>query len=186
MYPLPRGGVPLGVEVARALGMSLDLVIPRKVGHPMQPEYAIAAVGETVEPVVNQQEVARVDPEWFAGEVERQRQEARRRHSTYLGGREPVPVKGKVAILVDDGIATGLTMRAAIAEIKTREPSRVVVAVPVVPEETARQLANVVDEVVAVKVDPHYLGAVGAYYDSFPQLADQDVIDLLAEWVKTE
>src|SRR3989344_1657662 len=118
VYALPRGGVVLGVEIAQALHMPLDLVIPRKIGHPISPEYAIGAVVENGEKVCNEMEVARIDPEWFRREVERERQEARRRRELYLGGREPAPVEGKTAIIVDDGIATGLTMEVAIRDVK--------------------------------------------------------------------
>lgn len=180
VYPLPRGGVPLGIEIARKLNMALDLIIPRKVGHPYSPEYAIAAVGETGEPVINQQEVSRVDAKWFEQEVARQRAEAKRRRTAYLGDREPIPVEGKVAIIVDDGIATGLTMKAAIQDARARKPGKLVVAIPVVPADTARVLAEMVDELVAIDIDPYYLGAVGAYYDDFGQVSDDEVIQLLS------
>lgn len=180
VYPLPRGGVPLGVEIAQALNMDLDLIIPRKIGHPYNPEYAIAAVGETGEPVINRTEVDRVDPKWFEQEIGRQREEARRRRNAYLGDREPLPVEGKVAILVDDGIATGLTMKAAIQDARSRKPAKLVVAIPVVPTNTARALKEMVDDLVALDIDANYLGAVGAYYDDFGQVSDQEVIELLS------
>lgn len=181
VYPLPRGGVVPGVEIARALGMPLDLVIPRKIGHPYNPEYAICAVTEHGAPVCNEREVAQVDPEWFRKRVEAERREARRRRELYLAERGPLPVEGKIAIVVDDGIATGLTMRAAIQDVKQRKPARVVVAVPVAPKDTADRLAREVDEVAALDVSDFYLGAVGAYYDDFPQLTDDEVILLLRE-----
>ena len=179
VYPLPRGGVALGVEIARALGMPLDLIIPRKIGHPYNPEYAICAVTEQGVPICNETEVARVDPVWFKQRVEAERREARRRREHYLAGRAPLPVAGKIAILVDDGIATGLTMRAAIHDARQRKPARIVVAIPVAPKETAELLAREVDEVAALEVSDFYLGAVGAYYDYFPQLTDDEVIALL-------
>ncbi len=179
VYPLPRGGVALGVEIARALGMPLDLIIPRKIGHPYNPEYAICAVTEHGPPVCNEAEVTRVDPVWFKQCVEAERREAQRRREHYLAGRAPLPAAGKIAILVDDGIATGLTMRAAIQDARRRKPARIVVAVPVAPKETAELLAREVDEVAALEVADFYLGAVGAYYDYFPQLSDDEVIALL-------
>lgn len=181
IYPLPRGGVMLGVEIARALGMPLDLVIPRKIGHPYNPEYAICAVTEHGAPICNEREVAQVDPEWFRQRVEAERREARRRRELYLAGRAPLPAEGKIAIVVDDGIATGLTMRAAIQDVKQRRPARVIVAIPVAPKDTADRLAREVDEVAALDVSDFYLGAVGAYYDDFPQLTDDEVILLLRE-----
>lgn len=179
VYALPRGGVVLGAEVARALGMPLDLIIPRKIGHPLQPEYAIGAVVESGEIVSNQQEVARVDPEWFRQEVEAERREARRRRELYLGGREPGSVAGKTAIIVDDGIATGLTMEVSIREARRRQPAHLVVAVPVAPPDTVERMSREVDDFVVLDRSPYYLGAVGAYYDYFPQTTDEEVIALL-------
>jgi predicted phosphoribosyltransferase len=179
VYPLPRGGVVLGVEIATALRLPLDLIIPRKIGHPYSPEYGIAAVVESGEIVKNEAEVARVDAAWFTRAVERERGEARRRRELYLRGRAPIPIEGKTAILVDDGIATGLTMEAAIREAKRLRPARTVVAVPVAPPDTAERIRREVDLLVALDVPEFYLGAVGAYYDHFPQLTDDEVIALL-------
>jgi len=179
IYPLPRGGVALGVEIARYLGMPLDLVIPRKIGHPYNPEYAICAVTEHGAPICNEREVAQVDPAWFRQRVEGERREARRRRELYLAGRAPLAVAGKTAILVDDGIATGLTMRAAVQDLRERRPGRLIVAIPVTPRDTAERLRREVDEVVALDVSDFYLGAVGAYYDEFPQLTDDEVVQLL-------
>ncbi len=188
VYALPRGGVVLGVEVARDLGMPLDLLIPRKIGHPLQPEYAICAVVENGEMVCNQSEVARVDPQWFRREVEAEREEARRRRELYLGGREPVAVADKTAIIVDDGIATGLTMEVAIRDARRRQPAHLIVAVPVAPPDTVERLSREVDEFVVLDHSPYYLGAVGAYYDSFYQVSDEEVVALLRSItpVKTE
>lgn len=178
VYALPRGGVSLGVEVAEYLGMPLDVLIPRKIGHPMESEYAICAVPEHGQRVCNPREEAAVDPGWLAEAEARERAEARRRRSLY--GRSNAPsVAGKVAIVVDDGIATGLTMRAAIRDAYARDPARVVVAIPVVPAETAEKLEAEADELVALDVPERYLGAVGAYYDSFPQVSDEEVIRML-------
>lgn len=179
VYALPRGGVVLGVEIARHLGMPLDLVIARKIGHPHNPEYAIGAVTEGGEPVSSPHELAQVGAAWFAREVERERREARRRHEVYLGARAPLSPASKTAILVDDGIATGLTMEAAIREMQRHHPTRIVVAVPVIPPDTAERLAREVDDVVALDVPADYLGAVGAYYADFPQVTDEEVVAAL-------
>jgi predicted phosphoribosyltransferase len=176
---LPRGGVVLGAEIARALDMPLDLVIPRKIGHPLSPEYGIAAVTESGEIVTNPWEVSQVDPQWFQNAVARERAEAARRRRRYLGDRAPLPLAGEIAILVDDGIATGLTMEAAIRDVKRQRPARLVVAVPVAPADTAERLRAQVDDFVALLVPEFYLGAVGAYYDHFPQVSDEEVIALL-------
>ena len=179
MYALPRGGVPLGVEVAKALHMPLDLIIPRKIGHPSNPEYAICAVGESGALVCNEAELSRVDQEWFQKQVQAEREEARRRRTYYLKGRESVSLKGKMAIIVDDGIATGLTMEAAIQDAKQQGPGKVVVAVPVAPRDTVDRLRREVDDFVTLDIPEMYLGAVGAYYDNFTQVSDEEVSDML-------
>jgi predicted phosphoribosyltransferase len=179
VYALPRGGVVLGAEVARALDMPLDLLITRKIGHPQQPEYAIGAVVESGEMIVNEEEVARVDPRWFREAVAAERDEARRRRELYLGSRAPMPVAGKSAIIIDDGIATGLTMEVAIRDARRREPARLVVAVPVAPADTVKRLSALVDDFVVLGGTDDFLGAVGAYYDDFPQVSDGEVIDLM-------
>lgn len=179
IYPLPRGGIVLGVEIARILHMPLDMIIPRKIGHPYNPEYAICAVTEHGEPVCNERELARVDQEWFQRQVKNERQEARRRRELYLGEKKALDVSGKTAVLVDDGIATGLTMRAAIQDVRQRKPAHIVVAIPVSPAETAERLRKEVDEVVALDIPEYYLGAVGAYYDDFTQVTDEEVVSLL-------
>jgi putative phosphoribosyl transferase len=179
VFALPRGGVVLGVEVARALNMPLDLVIPRKIGHPLQPEYAICAVAESGELACNEREAARVDAAWLARAVDQEKREARRRRDLYCGKRVAPDLHGKTAVLVDDGIATGLTMEAAILDVRLRAPAKVVVAVPVAPADTAERLRAMVDDFVAVRVDEFYLGAVGAYYDAFAQVSDDEVIELM-------
>jgi putative phosphoribosyl transferase len=179
VYALPRGGVVLGVEIARRLRMPLDLIIARKIGHPHNSEYAVGAVTEEGEVVRSPYEVGNIPEQWFQHQASAEREEARRRHRLYVGGRPLLSAAGKTAILVDDGIATGLTMEAAIRALRRQKPERVVVAVPVVPADTAAKLAREVDEVVAIDVARDYLGAVGAYYDEFYQVSDEEVVALL-------
>lgn len=179
VYALPRGGVVCGAEVAKALGAPLDLLIGRKIGHPYNEEYAIGAVAEDSCSIMNEGEAASVDKAWLEREIEKQKQEAKRRRETYLGARPPVQAEGKTAIIVDDGLATGLTMRLAIKELKHRNPARIVVAVPVSPKDTADEIAKEVDEVVAIESSLSFLGAIGAYYNEFPQLEDSEVIRLM-------
>jgi predicted phosphoribosyltransferase len=180
VYALPRGGVVLGAEIARELGADMDLVIPRKVGHPTNPEYAVCAVTEDGYLVCNQAEAERLDPEWLKEEVLRQRAEAIRRRKRYLADRSPVTAAGRTAIITDDGVATGLTMLAAIEEVKDRGAGRIVVAVPVMPADIARLLAEQgVDEIVALDIPDNFMGAVGAYYDQFDQVEDEQVVDLM-------
>lgn len=179
VYALPRGGVTLGAAIARRLRMPLDLIIARKIGHPFNPEYAIGAVTESGELAGNPREMARVGSEWFRHQIEIERQEARRRHRAYLGDRAPLSATGKLAILVDDGIATGLTMEVAIRELQRQKPARLVVAVPVAPADTAARFAREVDDLVALDIPEDYLGAVGAYYEDFAQVTDDEVVALL-------
>jgi predicted phosphoribosyltransferase len=188
IFALPRGGVVLGAEIAKDLGAPLDLVITKKVGHPNNPEYAICAVAEQGEPLCNPYELAKVDKTWFQEELKRIRQEIARRRVEYLGeptlggtegGQQPMDIEGKTAIIVDDGIATGFTMMAAIQELKKRNPKKVVVAIPVTPYETAQTLLTMADDLVSLDIDRNYMGAVGAYYRDFRQVSDEEVIALL-------
>lgn len=185
VYALPRGGVPLGAEIARELDAPLDLIITRKIGHRLNPEYAICAVAEQGEPICNESELASADKQWFQDALKQERLEAKRRREVYLQGRKSVPATGKTAIIVDDGIATGLTMRAAIAEARHQNPKQVVVAVPVVPPDTAEVLKREADELAALEIPAVYLGAVGAYYDKFDQTEDSEVINLLRKYNET-
>lgn len=179
VYALPRGGVVLGREIADQLQAPLDLVITKKIGHPLNPEYAICAVAEEGEPICNPNEISKVDPIWFQGELDRVRQEIRRRRKEYLGDHLRPDPAGKIVIIVDDGIATGFTMIAAIKEMQGHHPKKVVAAIPVVPFDTAQKLRKMADELVALEVDATYLGAVGAYYEEFNQVEDPEVLELL-------
>lgn len=179
---LPRGGVPVGFEVARALGAPLDLILVRKIGAPFQRELAVAAVvdGERMELVINEDILAALGlseddvRELAKHEVE----EIERRRQVYLGGRERVSVRGRTVLVVDDGIATGATMRAALRAVRRREPSRLVLAVPVAPPETVDLLRREVDEVVCLAT-PSPFGAIGQFYVDFRQVGDDEVRDLL-------
>lgn len=179
VFALPRGGVVVGAEVARSLGIPLDLVITRKIGHPHNPEYAVCAVTESGGLMCNEQERATLDLQWLAAAVAREQAEARRRRATYTPNRPSFPVRDKIAIVVDDGVATGLTLRAAIRALRAEHPKKIVAAVPVTPADTAAVLRREADELVALVVDDHYLGAVGAYYQNFSEVSDNEVIRVL-------
>ena len=180
VYAVPRGGVVLGVEVARALEAPLDLIVVRKVGHPFQPEYAIGAVAEDGYLVTNPDEVSRLDTQWLERACAAELHEAQRRRRLFLQGRAPVDVKGKVAIIVDDGLATGLSMSAAIHEIRGRRPRKVVVAVPVAAADTVHRLRGEVDDLVVLSI-PAWFGAVGAFYEHFDQVSDEEVVALMKQ-----
>jgi predicted phosphoribosyltransferase len=181
VYGLPRGGVVTAYQVALSLQAPLDLIICRKIGHPLQPEYAIAAITETGELVGNQQELSRVDADWLETEKIAQQKEAKRRRELYLAGRLQPTIKGKSAIVVDDGVATGYTIEAAIVALRHQFPKKIVVAVPVVTKQVAERLKQVADEVIALETpeDFEFLGAVGAYYQDFSQTEDSEVLEIM-------
>lgn len=181
VFGLPRGGVVLAAEIARFLKAPLDVLLAHKIGHPMQPEYAIAAISEGGHLVGNQAELARVGEKWLQVEKQKQVQEIKRKRELYMPGKKIPSLEDKIAILVDDGIATGLTLQAAILELKERVPLKLIVAVPVAPKTTAERIEAMVDEFVALSVpeDWEFLGAVGAYYADFAQVEDEEVIQLL-------
>lgn len=184
VYALPRGGVVLGAEIAKALNIPLDLIVSRKIGHPSSPEYAIGAITEHGEKALNQWEVQELDPEWLQSAIKEQYEEAQRRRKLYMAGKTEISAKGRTAIVVDDGIATGYTMQAAIQDIQKQNPASIIIAVPVTPKDKAQFFSAMVNEFVALDIPRMYAGAVGAYYMSFPQLTDNDVIEIL-ESVKT-
>lgn len=181
VYALPRGGVILGAEIARALNAPLDLIITRKIGHPSNPEYAVCALAEDGAPICNQSELERLGHPWLEEEKHKAREEIQRRREEYLGNSAQKEVKGKTAIIVDDGIATGLTMIASIEELKIHEPKEIVVAIPIVPYLTSLKLEGMVDKVVYVEATRDFLGAVGAYYEDFTQVDDEEVKRILKE-----
>lgn len=181
---LPRGGVPVALEVARALGAPLDLVMVRKIGVPSQPELAAAAVvnGDHPEYVMNARIMAAAGlSEADVAELARpQLAEIRRRRRSYLAGRPQQSVAGRTAIVVDDGIATGATMRASLHAVARRSPSRLILAVPLAPPQTIADLGREVDEVVCL-ASPEDFYAIGAHYDDFHQVGDDEVTRMLAE-----
>jgi len=181
---LPRGGVPVGLEVARALGAPLDLVMVRKIGVPFQPELAAAAVvnGAHPEIVVNEEIAAHAG--LSRNELDRladvQLQEIKRRRGIYLKDRAQVPVEGRMAIVVDDGIATGATVRAALKAVRRQRPAKLVLAVPVAPADVLEALSGDVDEIICLET-PEFFYAIGAHYIDFGQVSDEEVVRLLAE-----
>lgn len=174
VYALPRGGVVVADEVAKQLELPLSLVIPRKIGYPGNEEYAVCAITEEGELVCNEEESSALDPMWLKAAVRRGQAEAIRRRAAYDGPR--LPASGKIAIIVDDGIATGLTMRAAIRSLRKELPSEIVVAAPIAPHEVVEYLRGEADDVVVLDDSEPFLGAIGAYYESFPQVTDEDVV----------
>lgn len=181
---LPRGGVPVAAEIAAALNAALDLVIVRKVGAPGNAELAVAAIvdGDPPDVVLNREiiEAYALGNSTLAELIKRERPELERRRAAYRGDRHPLSVDGKTAILVDDGAATGTTMKVAIRALRRRSPRAIVVALPVAPPETIAELSREADRVVCLS-QPARFHALGYHYRSFPQLADEEVVAALRE-----
>ena len=179
---LPRGGVPVAVEIAKALKAPLDLVLVRKIGVPYQPELAAAAVVDGGEPeiVVNEDVIslAGFDRDYIDQEAKRELAEIERRRKVYLLGRPRVPLEGRTLIVVDDGIATGASIRAALKALRRRSPKALILAVPVAPAETIASLRADVDQLICLAT-PEPFFAIGIHYLDFRQLSDEEVVSIL-------
>ena len=180
---LPRGGVPVGFEIAQALEAPLDLVLVRKIGVPWQPELALGAVTDGDDPSVfidrDLSAQLAIPEDYITEETARQIEELERRKRVYRSGRAPLDIAGRAAIVVDDGIATGATMRVALQATRRRNPSWLVLAAPVAAPDTIARLRAEADEVVCVET-PAGLGAIGFYYRDFHQVSDAEVTEILA------
>lgn len=180
---LVRGGVPVAFEVARALDAPLDIMLVRKIGVPGNAEFAAGAVvdGACPEIVLNTDIVAALDvsQDYLRGEAGRQLAEIERRRTLYIGDRPRAVVEGRTAIVVDDGIATGATTRAALHALRRQKPARLILAVPVAPPETVEALRGDADEIVCLTM-PAEFGAIGFFYLDFGQVEDSEVIRLLS------
>jgi predicted phosphoribosyltransferase len=178
---LPRGGVPVGFEVARALHVPLDVFLVRKLGVPWQEELAMGALASGGVRVLNTSviEEAEISPKWIESVTAHEQAELERREREYRDDLPPVEVRGKTIILIDDGLATGSTMRAAIVALRQRSPAAIVVAVPVGSRQTCDELRTIADDVVSVSTPSRFF-AVGQAYEDFSQTTDDEVRDLLA------
>lgn len=178
---LPRGGVPVGYEVARALGVPLDVLIVRKLGVPQDPEMAMGAIASGGALYLDEQTIrmAGVSQSEVVTVLNDERRELARREALYRGHGPPLNIEGRTVIIVDDGVATGSSVRVAIAALRSGKPARIVVAVPVAPESTARQLTALADEFVCLHRARHF-GGVGQFYQEFEQTNDAEVRALLA------
>ena len=174
---IPRGGLPIGAEVARALGAPLDVALTKKIGHPYHREYAIGAV--SLDSIILS-DTATIPKGYISEETARIREVLRTRHDAYYKNRRPVPLKDKVVIVVDDGIATGNTLLATVQLIAKQQPSRIIVAIPVAPRAAVQMLAATpqVDEVICLAT-PSNFRAVGQFYLHFYQVSDKEAIEIL-------
>jgi len=179
---IPRGGVVVGYVIAEKLGLTLDVIIPRKIGAPNNPELAIGAVAEDGTTILDNNLISYlgVSPKYIKEETERQKQEIHRRLELYRQDARYPDVKGLDVIIVDDGIATGSTMKAALASVKNRGAASVTVAIPVGPPQTIEELEKLADRVVALYT-PGFFQAIGQFYSDFSQTEDEEVNKLLHE-----
>lgn len=179
---LPRGGVPVAAEVAAAFAAPLDLILVRKIGVPSQPELAMGAVVDGVAPLIVRNEdvirLAGIAESEFRSVCDHELGEIERRRARYLGRGERAEVAGRTAIVIDDGVATGATTRAALRATRMRNPKKLVLAVPVAPTDSLVALREEVDDLVCLE-DHEFFGAIGFYYSDFRQVSDEEVIALL-------
>jgi predicted phosphoribosyltransferase len=178
---LPRGGVPVASEVAHALGVPFDIFIVRKLGAPGQEELAMGAIASGGVVVINEEVVEGLKIPWdlIDAEISRQRVELTRREMLYRGTRPPIDVAGKIVILIDDGLATGSTMRAAVKALRRKQPASIVVSVPTAAPSTCDEFKMIADACIC-SITPEPFRAVGLWYQDFQQVSDEEVCDLLA------
>lgn len=179
---LPRGGVVVAYEVALELQLPLDIVVPRKIGAPFDEELAVGAISQDGHVVWNNDLMKSLDltPGDLTDIIAKEKAEAIRRVTIYRAGRNPLKLTNKTVILVDDGIATGATMHAAIMYVRAQNPAHLIVAIPVAPVEALKEIAQGVDQFVCLNLAKTFMG-VGAFYQNFEQTTDEEVINLLAQ-----
>jgi predicted phosphoribosyltransferase len=177
LLAVPRGGVPIGYYIAKKLNFPMDLLLTKKIGHPLNSEVAIGAVSL-------EDEIVDVYPyisyEYVNNEIKEIREKLKQRFKKFMGNRKPIDLENKIVIIVDDGIATGNTLLAAIQMVQNKSPKKIVVAVPVAPIDSAEKIRNSVDEFICPYITDDFIG-VGGYYFDFSQVRDEEVIKLMNE-----
>ena len=179
VFALPRGGLVLGYELSHKLHCPLDFFSIKKIGHPQQEEYAIGAVAENGQTLLNENETSSLPSKWLQQAIAKNLKQAQARRQLYSGDKPLQSPSKKIAIVVDDGIATGTTMLLAIQELRKMGPRELICAVPVLPNSTAKQLQPLVDKLIYLEIPQYFLGAVGSYYLDFDQVDDQTAIEYL-------
>lgn len=180
---IPRGGVVVGYQIAKEINARLDVIVPRKLGAPGNPELAIGAIAEDgsiylVDEVISQYGI---DESYLRDEAEAQLKEIKRRVGVYRGGKDLPKLEGRIVILVDDGLATGATMKAAVSMVSKMNPLELIVAVPVAPPDTVKDISEMVNKVVCLST-PTFFFAIGQFYQDFEQVSDEEVLSLLREF----
>lgn len=174
---IPRGGVPIGYYIARAFHFPMDLLLTKKIGHPLNKELAIGAVSLEDEIIDN---YPYIPDEYIENQIIEIRESLKQRYKKFLGNRSPIDLKDKTVIIVDDGIATGNTLLAAIKMIRSRFPKKIIVAVPVAPTDSAKKISDQVDELICPLITNDFVG-VGGYYLDFYQVSDEEVTQFMDE-----
>lgn len=177
---IPRGGLVIGFALAKALGAPLDIIVTKKIGYPGDPEYAIGAVGPNKAVIVNEDAAKDVPKDYIDEQVKEISAAINEKYRKYKGKVEIPNLKDKIVILTDDGVATGSTIKVSIELIKQQQPKKIVVAIPVGPPETIHEIAQQVDEIICLE-QPTTFFAIGAFYDNFPQVEDEEAITYLKE-----
>jgi len=176
---LPRGGVVLGKEIAQILNLPMDLIVVKKIGHPLDPEYAVGAITANGVLASNEAAIADIGPEWLKEEISEKIKEAKQKEKLYLQNKGNIKIGGKTIVLVDDGIATGLSTLVAIRDIRAKKPQKIIVAVPVISKEAEKTVKGEADEVISLVESKGFIGAIGSHYEEFPQVSDEEVINIL-------
>lgn len=175
---VPRGGVPIGYTIAKELGLPLEIILSKKIGHPYNPEYAIGSV--SLHGAIIDERVTDVPMDYIQKEADRILSGLKEKFKLFMGDRKPSDLSGKIVIIVDDGIATGNTILATIKSIEKSKPQKIIIAVPVAPPATIDKLSKVADEIVCLLMPENFSG-VGQFYYDFSQVSDDEVIELLQE-----
>ena len=177
---LPRGGVVVGAEIAKSLDLPLDIIVTRKIGSPGSAELAIGAIDVDGDSVWDGEAIKNINKEWLGAENDKEKQEVKRRQNLYRANRGSLDLNGKIAIIVDDGIATGLTMKAAARYAKKLNPLKIIIASPLATPEIVGELIKEADDVRIINTS-EFLWAIGQFYENFPQVEDEEVVKILKD-----